>query len=510
MFLMPWACSYCREMNVADEYKCWKCGHPDFGIKEIIDRHHARERATAASTASVTQNDNASLKADITSLRQELAEQIAKNRQIPINPNASDEALLERGQQYQEQQDWYAAEHYFDYILSRSRCAPAYIGKLCAKLKIRKESDLGQHESPLDNEQDYINALRFADSAYRRKIEHYNRLITDRPKRLAYDSAFQILKQAEQMEAKMRDGYSVEELGMLVEKYEKAGKAFLPLGEYDNALQLRVHCQREAWEYKKLYTPMKQDADNQAAQAAIIQTYTESNAKVNQYIRNEPAMLVNYTIATLEELESGYTQLATAFESLNGYADSEQWLHFCAGKAGEYKNRAAHLNSENAKKIAAERKREDTIDIAYTIIGIVLLVAATGIYLGFLLGTNTIRDAWLHFSPGAIVRSYWNFRGQPMGVIGYPGILRGLILPLGGYAVSLAVISAVLRREILFALSKIILGGVYILQVIMTWRWVDAFLESWRLLSPIISLFVYFIILLPGIILMVSLSRYAK
>jgi len=52
--------------------------------------------------------------------------------------------------------------------------ASAYIGKLCAELRIQTETSLPRHEKPLDSMSNFQKALRFADSDYKSVLMRYN------------------------------------------------------------------------------------------------------------------------------------------------------------------------------------------------------------------------------------------------------------------------------------------------------------------------------------------------
>ena len=91
------------------------------------------------------------------------------------------EPLVKRGYLFLEDADWKQADTYFDRVLDMDpEYAPAYIGKLCAELKLREEEQLAQNEKPLTGYKSYQKAVRFANAKYRVKIEQYNETIQDR------------------------------------------------------------------------------------------------------------------------------------------------------------------------------------------------------------------------------------------------------------------------------------------------------------------------------------------
>jgi len=91
------------------------------------------------------------------------------------------ESLMKRGKLFLEDSDWRQANEYFDKVLDIDpEYAPAYVGKLCAELKMSNEESLGNNEKPLTEYNHYQKAVRFSDVSYRVKVEGYNKKIQER------------------------------------------------------------------------------------------------------------------------------------------------------------------------------------------------------------------------------------------------------------------------------------------------------------------------------------------
>jgi len=98
-----------------------------------------------------------------------------------VNQSPAAQPLTKRGYLFLEDSDWKQANEYFNRALDTDpEYAPAYIGKLCADLKIRFETELTNHTDLLDDNPDYKKALRFADADYRDKVIGYNDAIKER------------------------------------------------------------------------------------------------------------------------------------------------------------------------------------------------------------------------------------------------------------------------------------------------------------------------------------------
>jgi tetratricopeptide (TPR) repeat protein len=97
----------------------------------------------------------------------------------PATPGV--ESLMKRGKLFLEDSDWKQADEYFDRVLDIDpEYALAYIGKLCAKLNVRQEEQLGENAIPLTEYSQYQKAVRFADADYRVIVEKYNKTIQER------------------------------------------------------------------------------------------------------------------------------------------------------------------------------------------------------------------------------------------------------------------------------------------------------------------------------------------
>ena len=96
-------------------------------------------------------------------------------------PAAPTDPLLERAFISLEYGEWKEADGYCEQVLnSDPKNAMAYIGKLCAELKIKKETDLANHKNPLDSMPNYQKALRFSDPHYHATLTGYNQAINGR------------------------------------------------------------------------------------------------------------------------------------------------------------------------------------------------------------------------------------------------------------------------------------------------------------------------------------------
>jgi alpha-tubulin suppressor-like RCC1 family protein/tetratricopeptide (TPR) repeat protein len=93
--------------------------------------------------------------------------------------------LYKRAMLFLEDGDFDKADEYFDRILDLdSEYAPAYVGKVCSNLHIRKESDLGKQSKQIEYDDNFRKALRFANSSYKTMLNEYVTTIKNHPAEL--------------------------------------------------------------------------------------------------------------------------------------------------------------------------------------------------------------------------------------------------------------------------------------------------------------------------------------
>jgi tetratricopeptide (TPR) repeat protein len=91
------------------------------------------------------------------------------------------EPLEKRAKMYIEGGNWRQAYEYYDKILDiNPEYAPAYVGKLCVKYRLKKEDALGGRMASMVDVADYEKALRFGDDLLRARLKGYEAEIQKR------------------------------------------------------------------------------------------------------------------------------------------------------------------------------------------------------------------------------------------------------------------------------------------------------------------------------------------
>jgi len=106
--------------------------------------------------------------------------------------------LLDRASIFLEDGDFKSANEYFDRVLDMEpRNAKAYFGKLLASFEYKKEDDILLQEKPLDDNSNFQKAIRFADEAYKQKLEGYNLAIINKIKQIAEQPKISVIRNAQ-------------------------------------------------------------------------------------------------------------------------------------------------------------------------------------------------------------------------------------------------------------------------------------------------------------------------
>ena len=143
-------------------------------------------------------------------------------------------SLHKRAVLFLEDSDWDSASEYFDRILDIDpEYAPAYIGKVQVKNKVRREVDLARCREPISTDTDYQKALRFADEKQKAIYEGYNRAILDRI-------------DLERKEAAYREAAALESRAAVEADFLAAAKKFDGAEDIRDAKERAANCRAKA------------------------------------------------------------------------------------------------------------------------------------------------------------------------------------------------------------------------------------------------------------------------
>jgi len=253
--------------------------------------------------------------------------------------NANTAPLLKRAFMFLEDSDWDRADDFCEQVLNIDpECAEAYLGKLMAELRVKKQESLQDQAKPFDGVGNYQKAFRFANdklkTALAGYIEHINTRNENARLEGIYNRASNAMSEATTERA-----------------YKEAAKLFGEIPDYKDAAELKSLCLQEA-EAVRLERERK---------AELARKEAERKAK-----RNKKIALISAAVACA--IVAFVIVLITVIIPNNKYEDAMALID-----AGEYTKAAATLrelgNYKDAESKAryawAEAAKQTTISTGY-------------------------------------------------------------------------------------------------------------------------------------------------
>ena len=297
---------------------------------------------------------------------------------VVVNPgNANTAPLLKRAFMFLEDGEWDRADDFCEQVLNQDpENAQAYLGKLMAEKKARRQEDLKDSAQPFDTSNNYQKVIRFADPALADTLRGYIKRINERNENdriegvygnalramssasseSAYRSASGIFKsipgykdsdalseecleKAEECRKdSVYDSAKALMIGENVESYEQAIKTFRTIpGWKDSGKQIDA-CSERIWEIKRKAEEARLEAEKKAEEQRIAKERAKQKTKKALYIVmlfvitaliaiiviNNVVIPGNQYNQAVAIMESGnYDKAIILFEALGGYKDSE-------------------------------------------------------------------------------------------------------------------------------------------------------------------------------------------
>ena len=238
--------------------------------------------------------------------------------------------LLERAFMFLEDGNWTSANEYCEKVLdSDPKNATAYLGKLMAELKVKKQENLTDCAEPFDQNDNYQKVIRFGDAQLKNALSGCIDYINTRNENARLNGIYTQAKNAMAAAKTNKEFYA-------------ASKIFDSISEYQDSAALAEECRQKALEYiydhaKAAMANAKIDTEFHAAAKLFesISEYQDSavlaeecRQKAQEYIYN----LAN-TIMSSAKTNYAFTEVARLFESIAGYQDSAQLAAECLEKA---------------------------------------------------------------------------------------------------------------------------------------------------------------------------------
>lgn len=219
-------------------------------------------------------------------------------------------SLLKRAFMFLEDGDWSLADEYCERVLDLDpENGRAYLGKLMAELKVRRQEGLKELELPFDDSGNYKKVVRFADDGLKSDIIGYIEHIIVRNENALLESLYVAAND------NMREAQTSED-------YELAAERFDKLGDYKDSTALAAACRE------------------------------------NSEIASKDELLAIAKRAMQENTVHGYRMAIKRIESLGSWHDADECLSVCKKELAELEAR------EKLEREKAEKKQKRTQRIA--------------------------------------------------------------------------------------------------------------------------------------------------
>lgn len=220
-------------------------------------------------------------------------------------------SLLKRAFMFLEDGDWSLADEYCERVLDLDpENGRAYLGKLMAELKVRRQEGLKELELPFDDSGNYKKVVRFADDGLKSDIIGYIEHIIVRNENALLESLYVAANN------NMQEAQTSEDYELVAERFDK-------LEAYKDSTALAAACRE------------------------------------NAEIARKDELLAIAKRAMQENTVSGYRTAIRRFESLGGWRDADECLSVCKKELAELEAREK-LEREKAEK---KKKRNRCIAI---------------------------------------------------------------------------------------------------------------------------------------------------
>ncbi len=245
--------------------------------------------------------------------------------------------LLQRVTMFLEDGDWDSANEYCEKVLDvEPQNTQAYVGKLMAQLRIRKQEELKGCAQPFDNNNHYQKAIRFADEGLRKTLVSYVEHIKTR-------------NENARMEGLYKDAKSKMDQAQTEGAFKAAAMAFAAVFGYKDSDVLAEECLEKAEMCRK--------------DLILLQAKRRMSTSVIR--KNEEAVRI--------------------LEMIPGWKDADELLEECRKRNAEIAEREQKQERERAARLALIQQEEERIKKRNTLISLIAGgVAVTAIVLLFI------------------------------------------------------------------------------------------------------------------------------
>lgn len=255
-----------------------------------------------------------------------------------VNTAANTAPLIKRAYMFLEDGDWESADEYCEKVLDIDpENAGAYLGKLMADLRVKKQDELKNCKEPFDGNNNFQKALRFGDGNLKAFLEESIVYIRERNENERLERIY--------LAAKAKMGSAVTE-----NDYREAIKLFATAQGFKDSDVLKMHCLDNA-----------------------------ENARINEILESAENRIQTGIISDIE-------RAIKSLEAIKGNKKADAMTVYCRKRIAEIEKEEENHRTERLKQEKKERIRN-------TLLCAVIVFVLLGSLIGASLYENSIRPA---------------------------------------------------------------------------------------------------------------------
>lgn len=266
------------------------------------------------------------------------------------------EPLLKRMFMFLEDGEWQRADDFAEQVLNQEpENAYAYLGKLMAALKIKKQEFLGEYEAGFEKNPNYNKIRRYADKSLNDKLDEYIKNIANIKAEKTYRHSVKLMESA-----------------VTEKEFLQAADSFEPHIDYKDSKELATECRNKAVE---------------ARREAI------------------------YLTAVHNMKSDDITKLNLAIEFFNkipDYKDSAEQISVCKSRIEKIKNESERKAEEKLIEIKKKKKKVKRTILFVTLLLFVLIAFIISLVF-IIIPNNKYKAAVKQANDGQIIEAYETF-----------------------------------------------------------------------------------------------------
>ncbi len=328
--------------------------------------------------------------------------------------NANTATLLKRAFMFLEDGEWDRADDFCEQVLNIDpECAQAYLGKLMAELRVKKQENLNNCAEPFDGRKNYQKAVRFADHKLASELKSAVEYIKLRNENVRKDGIYS--KALQKMKNNTESGY------------RDAADLFKLIHGYKDADQQVEICKERALEvvYNLAVNARKSaknvaDYDRAIALFQKIVPYKDSETMIAQCRERSDICQKEEIYADGKQLMSGrfledWEKALARFNKIRPYKDTDALAVTCQKKIDDQLALEERRRLELARIAEEERKAEQRGKVIKTALAVLAVLGIIGVII-YVIVLNTViipnnkyDDAVALLKAGEIVDAYEAF-----------------------------------------------------------------------------------------------------